>query len=485
MIFDLQIEPNLKQLEQSDHVVVCGLSRRLKQRAWAQNLPSEIRRASEPLLDELKAGDAGAMVSTRVLDPGLRLTVVGLADVASRHNHRMHPHALSKMLRTTNRPEARFILMVVDDYSDALAMVAAAARALPGFSRKTERGGEPQRVRLAFFGTELTGEQLDALQVIAEEVRYAARLVDMPAAELHTESFTELARQTATLLGTEVSVLEGETLAHAGLGGLWGVGKAATRGPSLVILEAMPTKPSADTRTIALVGKGIVYDTGGLSIKTKTGMPGMKADMGGAAAVLAGFRALMRRGTHHRVIAILCLAENAVGPDATRPDDILTMYSGKTVEVNNTDAEGRLVLADGVAYAQRHFQPDYIIDVATLTGAQLVATGQRHAAAVSNQGDLEALAVAVGLETGDLVHPLPYCPEFFRAEFKSEVADLKNSVKNRANAQSSCAGQFIAEHLGDFAGGWLHLDIAGPSTDAERGTGFGTVLLTELVNRLS
>ncbi|MCA9515361.1 MAG: leucyl aminopeptidase family protein, partial [Myxococcales bacterium] len=226
---------------------------------------------------------------------------------------------------------------------------------------------------------------------------------------------------------------------------------------------------------------GIVYDTGGLSLKGKADMPGMKGDMGGAAAVLEAFRAAALLGSKARLDALLCLAENAVGPRSVRPDDVLTMYSGRRVEVNNTDAEGRLVLADGVAYAVKHLAPEVIVDLATLTGAQLIATGRKHAAIVCNDDDLEARAVAAGKASGDLVHPLPYVPEFFREEFKSRVADLKNSVKDRMNAQSSCAAQFIAEHLGDYAGKWLHVDIAGPSTAKERGTGFGVALLLDLI----
>ncbi len=211
--------------------------------------------------------------------------------------------------------------------------------------------------------------------------------------------------------------------------------------------------PADAKRSVAWVGKGIVYDTGGLSLKGKTDMPGMKRDMGGAACVLAAFEAAVRGGFPDALHAVLCLAENAIGPEAVRNDDVLTLYSGKTVEVNNTDAEGRVVLADGIAYAVKHLSPEIIVDLATLTGAQLVATGKRHAAIVCNDEALEARCVAAGRHSGDLVHPLPYAPEFFRSEFKSDVADLKNSVKDRMNAQSSCAAQFIAEHLGDFAGG--------------------------------
>jgi probable aminopeptidase NPEPL1 len=139
------------------------------------------------------------------------------------------------------------------------------------------------------------------------------------------------------------------------------------------------------------------------------------------------------------VVCAAALAENAIGPGAYRPDDILTMHSGHTVEINNTDAEGRLVLGDAVSYLARNYDLDAVIDAATLTGAQAIATGLRHAAVVSNREGLEKLAVRVGRETGDLTFPLPFAPEFFQDEFASKVADMKNSVANRRNAQSSCA----------------------------------------------
>ena len=235
---------------------------------------------------------------------------------------------------------------------------------------------------------------------------------------------------------------------------------------------------------IGLVGKGITYDTGGLSLKTKTGMVGMKTDMGGAAAVLGAFWAACRLQIRREITAVLCIAENSIGADATRPDDVLRMYSGRTVEVNNTDAEGRLVLADGLAWLAKHVKPDLIVDCATLTGAQLVATGKRHAAVYTNDEALEDRLVELGKRTGDLVHPLPYAPEFYRKEFHSRVADLRNSVKDRANAQSSCAGQFLAEHLRPFEGRWAHVDLAGPATSGGRGTGFGVALLCGLAGLL-
>ncbi|KAL4145521.1 putative aminopeptidase npepl1 [Phytophthora ramorum] len=240
-----------------------------------------------------------------------------------------------------------------------------------------------------------------------------------------------------------------------------------------------------------MVGKGIIFDTGGLSIKTGGFMVGMKRDMGGAASLLAAFEAACHaKNTTDKtpLHVVLCVAENAVGPESTRVDDVLVMYSGKTVEVNNTDAEGRLVLADGVAYAAKHLNPKVIVDMATLTGAQGIATGNRIGAIYTNDGELETLAIKAGKVSGDLVHPMPYAPEFHRLEFKSTVADMKNSVKNRANGQVSCAGQFIANHLGEYeqTGKWIHVDMAFPvfTADDERSTGFGVAFIQSLLKEI-
>jgi probable aminopeptidase NPEPL1 len=221
----------------------------------------------------------------------------------------------------------------------------------------------------------------------------------------------------------------------------------------------------------------------------------MKRDMGGAAAVLSAFGAYTRSMTSANVPkrpihAILCLAENAVASHALRADDIITMFSGKTVEINNTDAEGRLVLADGCAHAVKYLNPATIIDIATLTGAQGVATGRFFGALYCNDDSLEDLAQACGRESGDLCHAMPYAPEFFKSEYQSAVADMKNSVADRTNAQVSCAGQFIGNHISEWldegSGRWLHIDMAYPSFDKkdERATGYGVGLLFSLLEKL-
>jgi len=437
--------------------------------------------AWDAMLASLSTGDHGASASTYV--GAQKVVVAGLPEPCSRHNSPARPHAVADLVRgAVGGSKDATVLLALDEASHAIASGVAVSRALHRYSRKDTAGESTERtVTVAFQAPDgaVPDDTVHRIGILAESARMAAELVDMPTSELTTTEFVRLARVAAGEVGASIEVIAGKELDDRGYGGLWGVGKAATELPALAILTWDPA--DAKGPTLAWVGKGIVYDTGGLSIKGKEHMPGMKGDMGGAAAVFGAFVAACKLQTKRRIYCLLCLAENAVGPESTRPDDILHMYSGRTVEVNNTDAEGRLVMADGVAHAAKHLAPDVIVDCATLTGAQLISTGKRHAGIVCNDDELEAKAVATGKATGDLVHPLPYAPEFYRKEFKSEVADLKNSVKDRMNAQSSCAAQFVAEHLGDYAGKWLHVDLAGPSGyDNGRGTGYGVALLTEL-----
>ncbi|MEE2829711.1 MAG: leucyl aminopeptidase family protein [Myxococcota bacterium] len=467
-------------LEQADALVLVGRSARLGAEDIVALLPSGVSGLWQGMLDSVSPGDAGGSTQTWVDGPVARVVAAVLPDKCSRHNSSGRPDAVTGLVKKAVGGGVRrvAVLLALDEGDSAFASGLAAARAFPIFDRKTSKKQEEglAEVRIAFLGAEGDTDRLDAA---AGGLRLAARLVDAPTSTLNTDAFVAEARSVAEKVGAEIEVIRGTELDKRGFGGLWGVGRAAVHPPALVILSH---RPEGATETLAWVGKGIVYDTGGLSIKTKGGMPGMKADMGGAAAVLGAFSAAASLGAEQQIHALLCLAENSVGPDATRPDDILAMYSGKTVEVNNTDAEGRLVLADGVAYATRHLAPDVVVDLATLTGAQLISTGKRHAGIVCNEDDLEARAVLAGRSSGELVHPLPFVPEFYRKEFRSEVADMKNSVKDRMNAQTSCAAQFVCEHLNeDWEGSWLHVDLAGPSTDEEaRGTGFGVGLLLEL-----
>ncbi|KAI4468808.1 leucine aminopeptidase-related [Holotrichia oblita] len=415
-------------------------------------------------------------------------TLAALPVKCSRHNTPSRSHAITRLIQNCSVGVDESIVIICDK-SDVYASGCAVARAFPLYSKKTSSGfSENVNVSVEFIVmpsneydgevNEVTTEELRALEDAAYGIRLAAKIVDTPCNEMDVDLFLQEVVSVGKQLNLTPVFIRGEDLKQSGFGGIYGVGKAAVSPPALAVLSYSP--PGAH-HTIAWVGKGIVYDTGGLSIKGKTAMPGMKRDCGGAAAILGAFYAAVKGNFTQNLHAVFCLAENAVGPKATRPDDIHTLYSGRTVEINNTDAEGRLVLADGVAYAHKDLKADIILDMATLTGAQGVATGKYHAAVLTNNGDWEELTMKAGQISGDLVFPIPYCPELHFSEFASAVADMKNSVADRSNAQSSCAGLFIASHLGfDYSGVWIHVDMATPVHAGERATGYGVALLTTL-----
>ncbi|ORZ37153.1 cytosol aminopeptidase family, catalytic domain-domain-containing protein [Catenaria anguillulae PL171] len=382
------------------------------------------------------------------------------------------------------------LTIVVQSAKEAFAAGLAAARNWPTFNRKSGKKAADRTVYIDFHVANGDKVNYAEIQAVADGIRNTQRLVDMPPADFNTIHFVAEAKRVAESLNAlpskagnvTVEVIQGEELRDRGFGGIWGVGKAAEYPPAFVVLTYEPT--TAPSKTVALVGKGVVYDCGGLSLKPTTGMCGMKSDMGGAGAVLGAFQGIVSAGlATAKVHALLCLVENAIDAKSFRNDDILVHYSGKTTEVNNTDAEGRLILADGVAYASKHLNPDVIVDIATLTGAQLISTGKIHAGVVSRTDEAEKAMLAAGKATGDVCFPMLYAPELLIKLFESQVADLKNSVSDRMNAQSSAAGHFVEAHLAeDYKGAWVHVDIAGPAESAKmRGTGFGAALLYQFV----
>lgn len=476
---------------------------------WLSNLGAANLHGLAQSLKPGKVVSASSAVSTAQVngDNVNKVTLVALPTLCSRHNSPSQPHAIADAVRKhLNRSsKATNVVLVLSDSSHAFSAAVSVPRAIKHYSAKT-KVSEPHKVHVHLLDskrfdasvktdTDADSKLLSSLASVGSGVGLAARLVDTPPNLLHTDAFVSEADevfQAIQVLFPEapvaMKVIKGEQLRDQGFGLLWGVGKASTHLPALVVLSH---NGDSEKPGVAMCGKGIVYDTGGLSIKSKTGMPGMKADMGGAAAILGTWQAVVSQGglpDGRPLHAVLCLAENSVGPEATRPDDIHMAFSGKTVEIVNTDAEGRLVLGDGVAYAAQVLKASTIVDVATLTGAQGVATGQRHASIYTSSENAEELAVKAGKFSGDLCHPMPYCPEMFKMEFRSPVADMTNNVRNRSNAQVSCAGQFIGNHLPDGwldseDNVWLHIDMAAPATDnaSEQATGFGVALLSILL----
>ncbi len=470
-----------------DHLALLASERALKNGVWRKVFTGKrLQELVGDLVRDAKAGGMGAVRTSYTGGEGpRRISVAVLPDAPSRHCSPSRSHAVADCAGKLDLGGAAraTAVLCLDDADHYVAAANALGRAFPLYSRRTDKDKARTLTVAAVDGQGRSLKADPRAEAVVEATRWAASLVDRPAAELSPADFvTEARKGLRGLKGVKVDVVQGQQLVREGLGGLLGVGRAAKVAPRLLVLDHGPKRAK---RTVALVGKGVVYDTGGLSLKTGGHMCGMKGDMGGGAAVLGAFRALAQEKVSGlRVIGLVPLAENAIGPDSYRPDDILTLHSGKTVEINNTDAEGRLLLADGVSYAARRFEPDLVIDAATLTGAQLLSTGKRHAAVVSNREGVESLAVRAGRRSGDLTHPLLFAPELFQLEFKSAVADMRNSVADRMNAQSSCAAQFVYRHIQELDVPWLHVDLAGPSFPGKRATGFGVALLAEVVRSL-
>ena len=320
-------------------------------------------------------------------------------------------------------------------------------------------------------------------RTVGEAVRLARDLVNQPGGTLTPTAFATRAEELADLKGFDIEVLDRDAIEDEKLGGLLGVNRGSTEDPRFVKLAWDP--PGKARGTVALVGKGITFDSGGLSLKTADGMIGMKGDMAGAAAVLATFTALDAVQPPVRVRGYLPLTDNMPGGDATRVGDVLRIRNGTTVEVLNTDAEGRLVLADALALAAED-EPDAIVDLATLTGACMVALGMKIAGLMGNhRGFVDQVQAAADAE-GEPMWPLPLPPEM-RSDLESEVADIKNVSAKRWGG-ASIAGIFLQEFVGSGIP-WVHLDIAGPADSPEDdgltrkgGTGFGVRTLLHLLS---
>ena len=368
---------------------------------------------------------------------GVRVILSILPKACSRHNSQSRGWAVTEAVQAAGLSATRSaIFLLPGNDAHAYAQAVAAGKCFSPYSHKSSDTKDSKTVDVVI---DLSGASDASTRIISEVthtvegLRLCQKLVDTPPNELHTDAYVEVCREVAREIGSEVTVIQGFTHTHThthyfrfnekqpaflslfkacrlteltlatgeelerrGFGGLWGVGKASEHLPALVVLSHSPKEATPEQESVCLVGKGIVYDTGGLSIKTPTTyMCGMKTDMGGSAGVLGAFYALVKTGCAVPLHAVLCVAENSVGPLATRPDDIHTLLSGKTVEINNTDAEGRLVLADGCFYAESQLNAGYILDMATLTGAQGVATGKRFAALYCNDDDLEVLTLRV------------------------------------------------------------------------------------------
>lgn len=361
-----------------------------------------------------------------------------------------------------------------------------------------KKDASPEMEILSFLSTEakILSGCFEEEETLAESIFLTRNLVNEPPNKLYPESFAKVIQKTLAPLGVKVEIFDSAKLEKLGMGCMIAVGQASEHPPVLAVMSwpgkgaAAKGKGAGKTRSkdqpIALVGKGITFDTGGLCLKPYEGMVDMKMDMAGAAAVVGAMHAIAKRNCPTPVVAAVALAENSVSDEAVRPSDIITSYSGKTVEVLNTDAEGRLVLADALTYVQQKYDPRLIVDLATLTGAIMIALGTDYAGAFVNDDYLWDTLSQASQTSGEKIWRMPL-DEGFRREMDSPFADIKNVGAGRYGG-ASLGAAFLSEFI-DEGRPWCHLDIAGvashkggkPTNQKPFATGYGVRLLNEFI----
>ncbi len=385
-------------------------------------------------------------------------------------------YAAGSAARQLRGIESLVIALPAQSDAEVLAVLEGAAIGAYAYTRYRSSSLDATKLPASSI-TVATGNTTEGLgaraSIIAEAIHSVRDLVNDSPADLYPESFAAAAVELASSATVSVEVLADDELAAGGFGGIIAVGKGSARSPRLV---KVTYDPAGATKHLALVGKGITFDSGGLSLKPPTSMIGMKYDMTGAATVLAVVLAASKLELPLKITSWLCIAENMPSGSALRPNDVITVRGGKTVEVLNTDAEGRLVLADGLVAASEE-EPDAIIDVATLTGAALVALGNRY---VGTMGDDELVArvVAAGTRVGETLWPMPI-PSEVRPLLASDIADIANIKPGNTAAGMLIAAAFLRDFIGTSGEDddkrtipWAHLDIAGPANNGAAGWGF-------------
>jgi leucyl aminopeptidase len=401
-------------------------------------------------------GKAGEIVEVPVARDRVRTVVLlGVGD-GSATSMRKAGAALARKCKS-----ARSIATTAVPEGDPLgarAFTEGFALASYGFSRRSEpKLATTPRLKLIADRPKPLQDALHQAAVTAEAVWLARDLANTPSLEKTPTWMAEQAEAIATTTGLDFRAWDEQALRAEGFGGIVAVGNGSSRPPRLVQLAY---NPAAATEHVVLVGKGITFDSGGLSLKPLDNMKAMKTDMAGSAAVLATMSALRSLGAQRKVTALLPLAENMVGGAATRPGDVVRQWGGRSVEVLNTDAEGRLVLADALAYAAATLRPDAIVDVATLTGAATLGLGRRHAPLYATSDALQSALVAAGELAGERLWPMPLVADY-RDALDSPIADLRNigDPDKGYSGGSIAAALFLREFVGDVP--WAHLDIAG------------------------
>lgn len=463
-----------------------------------ENLPVQIEDLNQTIKDKKFKGEKSSKLCMRLNDQGCRYVVLaglgtpkdGKIDI---ENFR---RAVAQIMRSAECCGSKTVAMHLPDAVlfgvDESYLVEHAATAAQMTNHKfdtflTDNSKKEQNIDLMLIvGGELSGLQpaLNKAVAIAGAVNQAREWVDLPSNHLSPDNLAEKIKTIAKDCGLKYTAFTEPEIITMGMGGLHAVSKGSAEDCRFVVLEYDCGDKNAPT--IALVGKGIMYDTGGISLKPSQYMETMKEDMSGAAAVANTMQAICSLKPNINVVGCMPLAENMPSGTAGRPGDIVTFYNGKTAEVKNTDAEGRLVLADALAYVVKNFNLSAVVDVATLTGACEYALGNFFSALVSEHNDLAEQVKTAGKTSGDYVWRLPLTDDY-KVALKSNIADISNIASGRYKAGTVSGACFLQHFVGDTP--WAHLDIANtafnlpmlPYYRADSATGAGVRLLIEFV----
>ena len=461
-----------------------------KNRSALESLQSDKSAVEAALSGQRFDGESGSSAETFVStgDGALRVLVVGIGERTSQADaaEKLGGTLVAKLL-TSGENHAVIDLSGLGYDADAAARVALAA-ALRAWRHDRYRTRlkdkqKPTLKEITIVGAGEGAEQRwkERWKPVLEGVGFTRELVTEPANIIYPETFVERCRPLAEI-GIEIEVLDGAQMRELGMGALLGVAQGSIRDPRLLIMRW--NGGGQGEAPLALVGKGVTFDTGGISIKPAQGMEAMKWDMGGAGAVAGAMKALALRKAKANIVAVCGLVENMPSGSAQRPGDVVTSMSGQTVEVINTDAEGRLVLGDAITYVQRNYRPSTVIDLATLTGAIIVSLGHEFGGLFTPDDDLAGKLLAAGQNSGDKLWRQPLGDAFDKL-IDSPIADMKNVGPREGG--SITAAQFIQRFVEDGVK-WAHLDIAGmvwadkPDTTHDKGaTGFGVRLIDRFV----
>lgn len=467
-------------------------------KTFSKKLKAQDKKLGGILTDAVKAakfeGKANSFISSYTTK-GDRVIIAGLGKAKQDNAEKALREAGGNIAKTLEAHKIAEAAIIVDGIilgfkeADAAANIAYGAH-LRAYNfnkyfskKKDDKQAKLKEINIVTSSTKNTKKAFTPLQGVAESVYVARNYVSEPPNTLYPENYAKFIKDDFKSLGIKVEVLDEKKMEKLGMNSLLCVGQGSEKASRLVVMKYEGAKNKKD-KPVAFVGKGVTFDSGGISLKPGDGMWDMKYDMGGSAAAVGAIRAVAARKAKVNAVCVVGLVENMPDGKSVKPADIVTSMSGQTIEVLNTDAEGRLVLADALWYTQKEFNPKIIIDLATLTGACVVALGQHKAGLLSNDDKLAEQIYNAGEEVGERVWRLPLGDEYDK-QMDSKIADMQN-ISNMKGGGTITAGQFLQRFVNDKT--WAHLDIAGvawaekakPMTP-QGATGFGVQLLDRLV----